>query len=185
MSTDTHSKSIKSRCAALLLAAVSLAVLAKEYAFFIAAAGPAFATVTLAQDRVAEHDGANRIARTYLHYVSPLARLQATNDVVYVTYYDGQIAKFNVVSATDTIRLRFDKTVPTLPTTVSTIDGDPVVAGGGGGSSSASDERWERTDYFQRYDEPFGEQRLKRGSVTVREVERWEIDIYDCWTGCR
>lgn len=91
---------------------------AASYAFHISAAGPSFASTTFESDRVAEFDGANAIARQYLQYLSISSQMKiylGQGDTVYVSYHDGRIGKFTMISPTNTIRLRFERQVETIP----------------------------------------------------------------------
>jgi len=102
----------------LTIVVVSLAAAAASYWFHISNAGPEYVSTTFSQDQGSEFDGANRIARAFLHYTTPSAMakvLIGKGDDVYISYHDGQIAKFKVISPTNTIRLRFDKTVMSVP----------------------------------------------------------------------
>lgn len=164
-----------------LLVLITLAAIAKEYAFTIASAGPEFAGTTLEADRSAEFEAANKIASMYVQYRTPLAITRFYKDIVYVVYFDGQIAKFKMISAADSIRLRFESVVPAVPRTASRIS-----ASGGGSSGMLGGEggvRWERTDFIERR-EGYGYQRERVGSVEVRQVESW-ADNSLCDRGCR
>ncbi len=64
--------------AAAAVALISVAVIARDYAFPIEAAGPPYVGTTFAGDMSSEFDGANAIARLYLQYLSTLSRIMAT-----------------------------------------------------------------------------------------------------------
>lgn len=143
---------------ALVTASIAWAV---DYYFPISAAGPSYATSTYDSDAVAEFDGANAIARTYLHYTSQVAKDKAVaRDYVYVSYHDGKIAKFKITSATLTIRLRFESLVPAVP------------AGAKTSAFSPYSSVYDRSDYLNGAASWFyEEERLPTGSVTVIQYQ--------------
>ena len=84
---------------------------------------------------------------------------------MYVVYADGQIGMFKVVSPTDTIRLRFEKTVPAVPGSARWPN-QSAPGGSGPGGTGFNGLSWLRTDYVEAVDSFFAEQEV-RGTVEV------------------
>jgi hypothetical protein len=153
--------------AALSSVAVATVVLAANYAFVAASGGLKCAGRGLQQDQIAEFECANAATSLNLRYNTPLSLAYSfRRDTVYIVYADGQIAEFEQVSATDTIRLRFKKKVPSLPPGVKVYMNLP--AGAVSGSSGGEGFNFERIDFADSLDIWFS-QREKIGSVTVTQ----------------
>jgi hypothetical protein len=92
-------------------------VFATDYHFFISSAvDPAFANRTLADDQANEFEAASKLVSTYLAARSIIAEAtMLKDDYIYVTYKDGQIGKFKIVSLRDSIKVRFDGQVQAVP----------------------------------------------------------------------
>jgi len=103
---------------AAAVACAATAVQARDYAFAVSsAARPDLSTNTFAADQLVEFQAASHIITLYLTraagtWAEPKMVL---NDIVYVVYHDGQIAKFKIRSLRDSIKVVFLERVPTLP----------------------------------------------------------------------
>jgi hypothetical protein len=136
---------IKYAAVALLL--ISFCAWAANYAFHIATAGPQYVGTTYEIDRIAEFEGANRIATQSLMYLGPVAIIRANlSDHVYIVYSDGKIAKFKVVNAAAaTNRLLFKEIVPSVPNNANGGRGIPTSSGQ---PSTTETFSFERSDYL-------------------------------------
>jgi hypothetical protein len=162
---------------------VATVAAAATYYFHISAAGPAYADYSLQTDSDNFYEGANKVARTYLHYINPMSMITGLWDGVYISYADGKIAKFETISTRETIRLRFVSEVPTLPPGIK--NGTPTKPPGAGSATGGEDYRtFERHD-FRRGDDDWMHQRERRGSWEIGEIREIMERDQECRYTCR